>query len=61
MEEGFGAFSYSKSQIDEVAKYILNQPQHHKKISFKDEYLMILKKSEINYNYVDRYLFEWYE
>ena len=48
-QEGYGAFSYSSSQIDVVAKYILNQPQHHKRTSFKEEYLEILKKSEIDY------------
>ena len=34
-QEGFGAFSYSKSQIDNVVKYILNQEEHHKKINFR--------------------------
>ena len=38
-QEGYGAFTYSKSQIDTVVKYILNQPAHHKKTSFKDEYI----------------------
>lgn len=38
-QEGFGAFSYSKSQIDHVIKYILNQEEHHKKQTFKEEYL----------------------
>ena len=41
---GFGAFSYSKSQIDSVIKYILNQEQHHKRKSFKEEYFEFLKK-----------------
>jgi putative transposase len=57
-QDGYGAFSYSKSQIDAVSKYILNQPLHHKSASFRDEYLDILKKSEVEYD--DRYLFEWY-
>lgn len=56
-QEGFGAFSYSKSQIDAVVKYILNQEEHHKKINFKDEYIDFLKKFEIEYN--EKYLFEW--
>jgi len=56
-QEGFGAFSYSKSQIDNVVKYILNQEEHHKKTSFKEEYLNFLKKFEIEYN--EKYLFEW--
>jgi len=58
-QEGYGAFTYSKSQIGSVAKYILNQPEHHKKKSFKEEYLSILQKLDIKYN--DRYLFEWYD
>jgi len=57
-QEGYGAFTYSKSQIDIVAKYINNQPIHHKKTSFKDEYLNILKKAEIEFE--EKYLFEWY-
>lgn len=58
-QDGFGAFTYSKSQIDAVARYILNQPMHHKRVNFKEEYLEILKNSEIEYE--ERYLFEWYE
>ena len=56
-QEGFGAFSYSRSQIDSVIKYILNQPEHHRKTSFKDEYIKFLEKFEIEYN--DKYLFNW--
>ncbi|OGU70524.1 MAG: transposase [Ignavibacteria bacterium RBG_16_34_14] len=56
---GFGAFSYSKSQIDSVIKYILNQEQHHKKKSFKEEYLGLLEKFGIEYD--EKYLFEWIE
>ena len=40
-QDGYGAFTYSKSHIDKVVKYILNQPEHHKKQSFKDEYLRL--------------------
>ena len=58
-QEGFGAFSYSKSQIDNVVKYILNQEEHHKTKTFKDEYLGFLEKFEIEYN--EKYLFEWIE
>jgi REP element-mobilizing transposase RayT len=56
-QEGFGAFSYSKSQIDNVINYILNQEEHHKKLSFKEEYLDFLKKFEVEYE--EKYLFEW--
>ena len=56
-QEGFGAFSYAKSQIDTVVKYILNQPEHHRRTSFRNEYLAFLEKFEIDYN--DKYLFEF--
>lgn len=58
-QEGFGAFTYSKSQIDAVVKYILNQPVHHRKRTFKDEYLTLLKNFDVEYD--EQYLFEWYE
>jgi len=58
-QEGFGAFSYSRSQIDAVAKYILNQEQHHSSKSFKDEYVALLNRFEVEYD--DRYLFNWIE
>ena len=58
-QEGYGAFSYSKSQIDKVVKYIINQPIHHKKTTFKEEYLKILNDLEIGYE--EKYLFEFYE
>lgn len=58
-QEGFGAFSYSKSHIDTVVNYILNQEEHHRKITFKEEYLDFLKKFEINYD--EKYLFEFVE
>lgn len=56
-QEGFGAFSYSHSQIDNVVKYIMNQEEHHKKKSFKEEYLDILKHFAVEYN--EKYLFKW--
>jgi putative transposase len=58
-QEGFDAFSYSKSQIDNVIKYILNQEEHHKKFTFKEEYLDFLKKFEVEYD--EKYLFDWIE
>jgi len=57
-QDGFGGFTYSRSHIDRVVKYILNQPNHHKKQSFKEEYLSLLDKFEVNYD--PKYLFEWY-
>ena len=56
-QEGFGAFSYSKSQIDRVVKYILNQEEHHKKKTFKEEYLEFLNKFDVEYK--EEYLFNW--
>jgi putative transposase len=56
-QEGFGAFSYSHSALDKVIGYIKNQKEHHKKSSFRDEYLEFLKKYEIEYS--DERLFEW--
>ncbi|WP_262506081.1 IS200/IS605 family transposase [Runella limosa] len=58
-QDGYGGFTYSKSQIDNVVKYILNQPEHHKKQSFKDEYLLFLEKFEVDYD--PKYVFEWYD
>lgn len=56
-QEGYGAFSYSHSQIDNVVKYIMNQKEHHKKQTFRDEYIDFLKKFEIQYE--EKYLFNW--
>lgn len=58
-QDGYGTFTYSKSQINSVAKYILNQPEHHKKKSFKEEYLSMLQKAEIEYD--NSILFDWLE
>ena len=56
---GFGAFSYSHSQLDNVYQYISNQKEHHHKKTFKEEYLEMLRKFEIEHD--ERYLFEWIE
>jgi putative transposase len=58
-QEGYGAFSYSKSSIDNVVKYILNQEEHHNKKTFKEEYFDFLKKFEIEYD--EKYVFDWIE
>jgi len=55
-QEGYGAFSYSHSQIDAVYKYILNQEEHHKKQTFKEEYLEFLDKFQVPFD--ERYVFE---
>lgn len=58
-QEGYGAFSYSHSQIEQVYNYILNQEAHHQKQTFKQEYLEFLAKYEIEHK--PEYLFEWFE
>lgn len=55
-QSGYGAFSYSISQIDPVVKYINNQEQHHKTRSFIEEYLDFLKKFKVPYD--ERYIFK---
>lgn len=56
-QEGYGVFSYSHSHIDRVCKYILNQEMHHKKRTFREEYMSLLKKFEIEYD--EKYLFKF--
>jgi len=58
-QEGFGAFSYSKSQAQNVVDYILNQPKHHRTVTFREEYLKLLNDFGIEYN--EKYLFEFYD
>ena len=56
-QRGYGAFSYSRSHIDAVIKYINNQEIHHQTRTFKEEYLKLLNDFEIEYK--DNYLFEF--
>jgi len=58
-QAGFGAFSYSKSHIDNVYNYVLNQKEHHKKKTFKEEYIEFLEKYDISYD--NKYVFDWGE
>jgi REP element-mobilizing transposase RayT len=58
-QEGYGAFSYGHSQLDTIIRYIQNQERHHKRRSFKDEYLAWLKKYEIAFE--EKYVFEFIE
>lgn len=55
-QEGYGAFSYSKSQINNVIRYIQNQEEHHKTKTFIEEYIEILEKFEIEYD--SKYIFK---
>ncbi|MCH9008022.1 IS200/IS605 family transposase [candidate division KSB1 bacterium] len=56
-QEGYGAFSYAHSQVETVYNYILNQEEHHRKRTFREEYLEFLEKFQVPYE--DRFLFEW--
>lgn len=58
-QEGYGAFSYGHSQIEKVYNYILNQEEHHKTKTFREEYMGLLKKFEIQFE--ENYLFDWLE
>lgn len=58
-QSGYGAFSYSRSHIDKVAKYIQNQQEHHRQKTFKEEYIEFLERFNIDYN--EKYLFNWIE
>lgn len=58
-QNGFGAFSYSKSDLERVINYVRNQKEHHRNKSFKTEYIDFLEK--FNVSYEDKYLFEWFE
>lgn len=58
-QRGYGAFSHSHSQIDTVVKYIRNQEEHHLNKTFKEEYLEILRKNEVEFK--EEYLFDFFE
>ena len=58
-QKGYGAFTHSRSQLDTVVKYILNQEKRHHKQSFKEEYLEMLKKNGIDYK--EEYVFDFME
>jgi len=54
-QEGYGAFSHSRSQLSKVVQYIHNQQEHHNKVSFLDEYKKMLHDFEVEYD--ERYIF----
>ncbi|MBD1364139.1 IS200/IS605 family transposase [Mucilaginibacter sp. ZT4R22] len=58
-QEGYGVFSYSHSHIDKVVNYVLNQEAHHQKKTFKQEYLGLLQKFELQFD--ERYVFDFFE
>ena len=56
-QTGYGAFTYGQSQINDLKEYIKNQHNHHKKRSFKDEYIAFLEAFKIDYD--ETFLFDW--
>lgn len=58
-QTGFGAFSYSQSALDNVYKYVMNQKEHHRNKTFRDEYLEFLNVYEVSFD--EKYLFDFKE
>ena len=58
-QEGYGAFSYGHSQLDMIIRYIQNQEKHHHRRSFKNEYLTLLRKFQIEFK--EEYVFKFLE
>ena len=58
-QDGYGAFSYSRSQMETVYEYISNQEEHHRKRTFREEYVSFLKKFAVEYD--ERFLFDFLE
>ncbi|MFT3948716.1 MAG: IS200/IS605 family transposase [Agriterribacter sp.] len=58
-QKGYGAFTHARSQLDAVVKYILCQEEHHRKKTFREEYLDFLKKYGVDYK--DEYMFEFFD
>ena len=58
-QSGYGAFSHSRSQRDAVINYIMKQEEHHKKKTFKEEYLKMLSDFDVEFD--TKYLFEFYD
>jgi putative transposase len=56
-QSGFGAFTVSKRDVSMILNYIKNQEDHHKKSSFKEEYVSLLKENEVQYK--EEYLFDF--
>lgn len=58
-QEGFAAFTYTQEAMPRVYQYILNQEEHHRKKTFREEYIGFLNEYTIEYN--EKYLFDWYD
>lgn len=55
-QSGYGAFSVGHSNVESVIRYIANQEEHHRKVTFQEEYLAFLKKHEIEFD--ERYIWD---
>ena len=58
-QRGYGAFSHSRSKVDTVVRYVKNQEAHHAIKSFRQEYLEILRKNDVEFK--EEYLFEFFD
>lgn len=58
-QKGYGAFTHARSQLDSVVRYIRSQEEHHRKKTFREEYLEMLMKNEIDYQ--EKYVFDFFE
>lgn len=58
-QDGYGVFSYAHSQLDAVIKYVLNQEMHHQRATFRQEYLKLLEKFDLQFE--ERFLFDFFE
>lgn len=58
-QQGYGAFSYRLRDIDEICRYIQNQEEHHRKGTFKEEYIELLNDFAIAYD--EKYLFDFFD
>jgi len=57
-QDGYGAFSYGRSQLNSIYKYIANQAVHHRKKTFREEYIDLLKRFDIKFD--EKYLFDFF-
>ena len=58
-QNGYGAFAHSRSQVVRVAEYIKNQEEHHRKRTFREEYLTFLTANDVSFE--EKYLFEFFD
>ena len=58
-QAGYGVFSYGRAQLSMIINYIGKQKEHHRKKTFKEEYLEFLNEYGIDFN--DKYLFDWFD